>query len=128
VVSENERDGDGSDGSARGHSPEQRSGNRPPLWSLLASQRIALPQQPVDATEQEQLALTVRARSDVREQGGVVAVFEQVWQPSPRLFMVHRDSSPGRLASRFRPRRFQLLTDPSGTRSLLAIALSLRSS
>ena len=85
-------------------------------------------QHAVDAAEQEQLPLTVRAGSDVGEQGGVVAVVEQVWQSCPRLFVVHRDSSPSWLASLFSPRRFQLLTDPSGTLSLLAIALSLRSS
>jgi hypothetical protein len=80
VVGENKRDGDDSDSGDRRHSRQQRSAGRRPLSSLPpAARRRALAQQPVDATEQEQLPLTVRARSDVREQGGIVAVFEKVW-------------------------------------------------
>jgi hypothetical protein len=81
----------------------------------------------VDPAKQEQLTLAVRARTHVREHAAVVAVVEQIGQPPPRVLVLHGASSPSRLASRFRPRRFQLFTEPSGTESRLAIALSLRS-
>jgi hypothetical protein len=85
-------------------------------------------QQTIDAPEQKQLALAGRASAHVGEQLGVVAVLEQVRQTRPRLLVPHADSSPSRAASRLRPRRFQLLTEPSGTRRRRAIAFSLRSS
>ena len=84
-------------------------------------------EEPVDAAEQEQLPLAFGTAAHVGEQGCVVAVVEEVRQPRPGFLVPHRDSSPRRVASRFRPRRFQLLTEPSGTCSWLAIALSLKS-
>ena len=81
----------------------------------------------VTRPEQEELALTVRASADMREQGSIVTVVEQVWQSRPGLLVPHGDSSPSSVASRLRPRRFQLLTEPSGTCRRFAIALSLRS-
>jgi len=89
--------------------------------------RHLLTKDAIDPTEQEQLALARGATTHMGEQIRAVTVVEQVRQPLPRLFVLHGDSSPSSVASRLRPRRFQLLTEPSGTRSRLAIALSLRS-
>ena len=85
-------------------------------------------QQAVDATEQEELALAAMTRGDVGEQLRLVAILEQVRQPPPGKLVRHRDSSSSSVANRFRPRRVQLFTEPSGTPSLPAIWLWLRSS
>jgi hypothetical protein len=47
---------------------------RPPR----SARHPTVPKQPIDATEPEELTLAVRARAYVGEQGGVVAVVEQV--------------------------------------------------
>ena len=87
----------------------------------------AVSQYAIDSAEQEELTLAGRALAHVGEENNVVAVVEQVRQPPPRLLVPHADSSSRRVARWLRPRRFQLLTEPSGTRSLLAMVVSLKS-
>ena len=87
----------------------------------------AVAQHAIDASEQEELTLAVGAGAHMREKAAVVAVVEQVRKALEGLLVPHGDSSSSSVASRLRPRRFQLLTEPSGTRSRLAIALSLKS-
>src|SRR5438552_11015149 len=93
---------------------------RLPCWRVVA-------QHSVDAAEQEHLPLALAAAAHMAEEFRVVAVVEQVRQPLPCLFVFHGESSPSSDARRLRPRRFQLLTEPNGTRSRFAIMLSLRS-
>src|SRR5207245_6885961 len=82
---------------------------------------------PVDPAEQEELPLAIHAAAHVAEQRWIVAIVEHVRQPPQRFLVGHGASSPSSVASRLSPRRFQLLTEPSGTPSRFAIALSLRS-
>ena len=114
-------------GACHGRGGGEQSARAQPARSRCRFGRCALAQQAIDVTEQEELALTVRAGADMREQGSIVTVVEQVWQSRPGLLVPHGDSSPSSVASRLRPRRFQLLTEPSGTCRRFAIALSLRS-
>src|SRR5262249_16771481 len=101
--------------------PTDRHAGRPTL-------RRHITQHAVDASEQEQLSLAIGALADVSEQLGVVTVLEQVRQELRPLLVTHGESSPSNAARRLRPRRFQLLTEPSATRSSAAIALSVMSS
>src|SRR6266545_2883196 len=92
-----------------------------------AVRRSCLPQQPIDAAEQEQLPLAGVAACDVREHLRIVVRAEEVGQALPCLLVGHGLSSPSRVASRLRPRRVQLFTVPSGTPKSLAISLCERS-
>ena len=87
----------------------------------------AVAQHAIDASKQEELTLTVCAGAHMREQPAVVAVIEQVRKALEGLLVSHGDSSSSSVASRLRPRRFQLLTEPNGTCNWLAIACSLKS-
>src|SRR5262249_30426726 len=117
----------GGGGAAAGAGGGPAPGRNPPARSPRLRPAAAVAEHPVDAAEQEQLALTVGTATHMLEQLGVVAVVEQIRQPLPRLLVIHGVSSPSSPASRFRPRRFQLLTEPSGAPRGLALALSLRS-
>src|SRR5262249_50278451 len=115
------RRGDG-DGARREHAAPARTTRAPRQLGVEVRAQEA-----IDAAEQKELPLAGWTGADGGEQGGVGSVLKQVRQPCPRFFVRHGDSSPSRLASRFRPRLLQLLTDPSGTCKRLAIAASLRS-
>src|SRR5262249_59619515 len=114
--------GGGGGGARREHAAPARTTRAPRQLGVEVRAQEA-----IDAAEQEELPLAVWTGADVCEQGGVVSILKQVRQPCPRFFVRHGDSSPSRLASRFRPRLLQLLTNPSGTCKRLAIAASLGS-
>src|SRR5262249_57183684 len=106
---------------------EHAGGRNPPdaSWSLALTRRVA--EHPVDATEQEQLLLALGTTAHMVQELVIVSVVEQVGQPLPRFLVRHGDSSLSKVASRLRPRRFQLLTEPRGACSRAAIARSVKS-
>src|SRR5262249_50741240 len=113
----------GCDGGGR----EDQAASAPPALRRRLALAHARPQEPVDPPEQEELALTLRAATHVTEDRWVVALVQQVGQPLPSFLVRHGASSPSSVASRLRPRRFQLFTEPSGTHRRRAIALSVMS-